>query len=206
MPRSGRPPRQHALLQDVRADLLVQSAQLQDRHSRVELSHEIADGRRQGGRRTFGTDVKRARGARLDRRGEVRGEENSLDFLAGQSQGRLHDTHDPEVGRHCAREGRRHTQAPAERGIVEELRREAFGDDRHVGYLAPIGRDKFPALNEVEPQGLEIVATGRSTGPEEAPVRPIAGIHSNGIGGVEGVPTLPEIAARQPGGSDSGKP
>ena len=62
------------------------------------------------------------------------------------------------------------------------------------GMLAPVRRDKFPALNEVEPHGLEIVTTGRATH-GKASNRPIAGIHDNGVGGVEG-PTPREIAAR----------
>jgi hypothetical protein len=54
-------------------------------------------------------------------------------------------------------------QAPAECSIVEELRRQAFGDDRHLGDVAPVSRDKFAALNEIEPHDLEIVTTGRAT-------------------------------------------
>ena len=78
-------------------------------------ANEIADRRRQGGRRTFRTDVQRARGARLDRRGDGRRKENGRDCLAGQSGRRRHDADDPDVSRDGVAEGCRHTQAAADR-------------------------------------------------------------------------------------------
>ena len=92
--------------------------------------------------------------------------------------GGLHDTDDPDVGLQCATEACRDVQAPAECSTVEELRGQAFGDDRHLGDVAPVRRDEIAALKEVEPQGPEKVATGRPTRLQNArPSGPIAGIH-----------------------------
>src|SRR4030095_2172092 len=119
--------------------------------------------RRQGGRRPSRADVKCERGARLHRRREWGGKENRGDFLAGESQRRFHDTHDSDVGLHSVTERRRHPYAAAARGIVGDLRREAIGHDSDLGYFAPIRRDKSSALNEVEPEGPEIITAGRTT-------------------------------------------
>jgi hypothetical protein len=54
-------------------------------------------------------------------------------------------------------------QAPAECSTVEDLRRQASGDDRHPRDLALVRRNKFPALKKVKPHDLEIVTTGRAT-------------------------------------------
>jgi hypothetical protein len=83
-----------------------------------------------------------------------------------------------------------------------------FGDDRHLGDVAPVRRDEIAALPEVQPQDLEEVAFCRRRGHEIAErssrraTRPIAGIHSNLVGD----PTLREIVTRHSGGLGSGKP
>ena len=38
---------------------------------------------------------------------------------------------------------------------------QAFGDNCHLGDVAPVRRDEIEALKEVEPQGPEQIATGR---------------------------------------------
>jgi hypothetical protein len=84
-------------------------------------------------------------------------------------------------------------QAPAECSTVEDLRRQAFGDDRHLRDVAPVRRDKFAALNEVEPQDLEIVPRQSHSLKCLEPAH--CRIQDNGVGEVEG-PTPREIAAR----------
>jgi hypothetical protein len=52
-------------------------------------------------------------------------------------------------------------QAPAERSTVEELRGEAFRDDRHLGDVAPVRLDEIAALKQVDPDSHEKVSSGR---------------------------------------------
>ena len=205
----------------VRANLLVQSGQFKEGNSRIDLRHDIAESRCKGAGRTSGADVERPRGAILEVRGEERrGEEDRRDVLAVSLHGGFHDADDPDVGLRCARECR-DVQAPAECRALEDHGGQAFGDDRHLGDVAPVRRDEIAALKEVEPQGPEQVATGRpsertsggvSPGPRESSCRvgrprstadhdPTETLRcESGRGGGP-----QEIATRQPCGLDSWK-
>ncbi|MNC87461.1 hypothetical protein D3C83_31890 [compost metagenome] len=83
-----------------------------------------------------------------------------------------------------------------------------FGDDRHLGDVAPVRRDESAALPEVEPQDFEEIAFGRRRAHEKAErssrriTPPVAGVHWNEVGD----PTRREIVTRQRGGLGSGKP
>ena len=67
--------------------------------------------------------------------------------------GRFHDSHDSDLGLRFPRDvdtrRLRPSAAPPEHGG------KVFGDDRHLGDVAPVRRDEFAALPEVEPQDLE---------------------------------------------------
>ena len=166
---------------------------------------------------TSGADVERPRGAVLELRGEERrGEEDRRDLLAVSLHGGFHDADNPDVGRWSARDCR-DVQAPAECAALHHGG-EAFGDDRHLGDVAPVRRGEIAALKEVEPQGPEEVATGRRTdckrpsvraqrsrrfgvrGPQQITTRQKNLVAESGRGGGP-----QEIATRQPCGLDSWK-
>ena len=107
-------------------------------------------------------------------------------------------------------------QAPAECAALDHGG-QAFGDDRHLGDVAPVRRGEIAALKEVEPQGPEQVATGRRRaskrrhpGSRESAHASASEVHSrsrpertlvaeSGRGGPQ------QIATRQPCGLDSWK-
>ena len=66
----GRRARKGALEHGVRANRLVQSGDLQDRHLGVEPGHQIADGWGKPARRTIRAEVERPSAAFVDGRGE----------------------------------------------------------------------------------------------------------------------------------------
>ena len=54
----------------------------------------------------------------------------------------------------------RDAQAPVECAALHHGS-EAFGDDRHLGDVAPIRRGEIAAVKDVEPEGPQQFATGR---------------------------------------------
>ena len=92
----------------------------------------------------------------------------SSDVVDVALHGRFHDSHDPDLGLRFPDQRCRHTEASAECRAARRLSRKVFGDDRHLGDVAPVRRDEFAALHEVEPQDLEEVAFCRRRAHEKA--------------------------------------